>query len=89
MGKTLPDLGGTRCLLCCLWSLNATQNVVSSSPCSPPPLHPRPGSPGAHGEASIQSLSITHWPGYEAAVLLLVAAVSLSSVSPGCEEGTL
>lgn len=53
------------------------------------PLHPRPGSPGAHSEASIQNSSITHRPGYEAAILLLVAAVSLSSVSPGCEEGTL
>lgn len=89
MGKTLRDLEGTLCLLCCLWSLNATQNVVSSSPCSPPPLYPRPESSGAHGEASIQSSSIPHWPGYEAAILLLVAAVSLSSVSPGCEEGTL
>lgn len=50
---------------------------------------PRPGSPGAHSEASIQNSRITHRPGYEAAILLLVAAVSLSSVSPGCEEGTL
>lgn len=54
----------------------------------PPPLHIRPGSPGAHGEASIQSSGITHWPGYEAVILLLVAAVSLSSASPGYEEGT-
>lgn len=84
MSKTLPDPGGTLGLLCCLWSLNATQNVVFSCP-----LHPRPGSPGAHSEASIQNSSITHRPGYEAAILLLVAAVSLSSVSPGCEEGTL
>lgn len=54
----------------------------------PLPLHPRPGSPGAYREASIQNSSIIHWPRYEAAILL-VAAMSLSSVSPGCEEGTL
>lgn len=53
------------------------------------PLHPRPGSLGAHGGASIQSSGITYWPGYEAVILLLVAAGSLSSVNPGCEEGTL
>lgn len=75
--------------LCRLWSLNATQNVVFSCPPPPLPLHPRSGSPGAHSEASIQNSSIIHWPGYEAAVLLLVATMSLSSVSPGCEEGTL
>lgn len=63
--------------------------MLSSLVPHPPPLQPRPGNPGAHSEASIQSSSITHWPGYEAAILLLVAAVSLSSVSPGCEEGAL
>lgn len=55
----------------------------------PPPHHLRPGSPGAHDEASIQSSGIAYWPGYEAAILLLVAAVSLSSVSPGYEEGLI
>lgn len=38
----------------CPWrGSKAAQNVVSPNPCPPPPQHPRPGSPDAHGEMSI------------------------------------
>lgn len=45
----------------CLWrGSKATRNAVSPDPCPPPPQHPRPGSPDAHGETSIQSRGVMH-----------------------------